>query len=89
MFLLTRILSIEVVGAAALLVEFSNGAKATFDLTQWIAGGSPTLDPLNEPEVFATAEIGFNGRAVIWNARLDLAIDAVNLAMQPRVEAQP
>lgn len=76
---LARILAVQPVLPATLVVRWQDRTEDRIDLAAWIAAGSSILAPLLDPKVFRTAEVVGHGSAVQWAGTEDLAIDAVHL----------
>lgn len=69
---------VEVVAPSTLHLDYADGARLTVDLADTIAR-HPTLAPLADPAVFATAAVGEWGSNVVWNNDDDLELAADNL----------
>lgn len=69
---------VEVVAPSTLHLAYADGARLMVDLTDTITR-HPTLAPLADPTVFATAAVGEWGGSVVWNDDDDLELAADNL----------
>ncbi|MCC6076696.1 DUF2442 domain-containing protein [Pseudomonas sp. GCM10022188] len=85
-----RIQSVEpVAGQHALQVEFSNRKRYTVRLAEYIRS-FPVLEPLEDLELFRTAQVGEWGFDVTWDDDLELAATTLHrLALEQAGEVMP
>lgn len=72
------IIRVEADAGYTLVLEFADGETLQLDLAD-ILNRYPTLAPLKDAAVFATAAVGDWGGSVIWNDDDDLELAADNL----------
>ena len=74
-----RITRLEVVRPHVLYVEFSDGTKGEWDMTQRLNG--PVFEPLRDPEYFARVHLDELG-VPVWPNGADVAPDALHARLR-------
>lgn len=77
-----KLTHVSVIGPTEIFVKWDDETAARIDLADWIETGSHILEPLKNPDIFATAKIGGYDRHIEWNGSDDLAIDSWHLKIR-------
>jgi Protein of unknown function (DUF2442) len=77
-----RIVSVEVTDPPVVVLTFTDGHKATFNLQRLLDAGK-VFRPLRDPEFFHTAHAGSGGASLEWitpdGEEIDLCADALRM----------
>jgi hypothetical protein len=80
-----RIIRLEARKPFCLYVEFDDGVKGEYDMTERLRG--PVFAPLRDPEFFAQVELAEWG-APVWPNGVDIAPDAIHERLRRAAEEQ-